>query len=340
MSLDVLKARLKGDFGGTYIFYGDNEYTKDYYFKLLRSKAVDLPADDFNYIKYNSDNLDVSELNDFTMSFPFTGGHKFAEIRCPDFLKMNEKDAEQYASIISELPEYVVLVLFFRGFELEEKDLTPTKKAPSPLLEALKKHAVAVNFTQPDHAQTVNWLCKHFTTAKVEIERTVPDAIISMCGTDLYILRGETEKLCAAYKGKPLTTADVANYCCSNIAYQTFDLSNALAEKDAKKVSRIFTSLVAKKTEPLLIMGALIKNVSDMVAVKEGQECGISPSAMASELKTTPWAVMQRLNALKRRTPEYARNALALCAECDKKLKGFSVNSYLALDLLLQSLLI
>jgi DNA polymerase III delta subunit len=55
MSLDILKQRLKENKpGGVYLFYGNEEYTKDFYARELRKKVTASPLPEFNHIIFDA----------------------------------------------------------------------------------------------------------------------------------------------------------------------------------------------------------------------------------------------------------------------------------------------
>jgi DNA polymerase-3 subunit delta len=153
----------------------------------------------------------------------------------------------------------------------------------------------------------------------------------------MYILKGEIEKLCAVCK--TVGKEEIEKYCCSNVEYQTFDLSEALSSGNTKKVKEIFLNLKTKKADPLLIMGTLIKSFYDMLIAKEARKEGVTSSQMAKDMAMNPWVAEKRMKSSQSVKKEYLEMALSLCSECDQRLKSFSSDQYAHIELLLEKLL-
>jgi len=234
-------------------------------------------------------------------------------------------------------------VLFvYRKGEFESK-LIPPSKAPAKanavysLAVSMEKYCNLVEFPLSDTAKLINWINRHFEKSGVVVSADVPRALIDFCGNDMYILKGEIDKLCAVCTS--VSKSEIEKYCCSNIEYQTFDLSEALSSGNVSKVREIFLNLKQKKADPLLIMGTLTKNFYDMLIAKEARMTGISSAQMAKDFAMNSWVAEKRSKSVMNIKREYLVNAVSLCAECDKKLKSFSADQYAHIELLLEKLI-
>lgn len=344
MSLDILKQRIKSKkCGGLYLFCGADEYTKDYYLKALQKEAGLSGFGDFNNIVMNGKGLDVSQLSEALEAYPFMSDLKLITVRSPDIAsKPDEKTAAAYRELFSSMPDYAALVFFCRNFEYEYK---ASKKAPAKtragsetLADIIIGYGLAVEFPQPDKFRISSWVQRHFQARNVEITPEAVEYMLMMCGSDLYILSSEIDKLCCGAKDGKLTEKDILTYCCANEEYQTFDLSNAAAEGNVERSLRILKNLTANKTEPLMILGALAKNFSDMLIIKSGVESGLSAREIADKLKMNEWAVNKRISAMRNKSTDYLRYAVKECKECDLKQKSFNTDPYLLLGILVQKL--
>ena len=345
MSLDILKQRIKSKTpGGLYLFYGSDEYTKDHYLNVLKKEAELTGFADFNNIVINGKGLDVSQLSEALESYPFMSNFKLITVRSPEITaKLDEKTAEAYRTLFSSMPDYAALVFFCRNFEYENKT---TKKAPakqssqsSTLADIIIEKGLPVEFPQPDKFRISSWVQRHFQAREVEITNEAVEYMLMMCGSDLYILSGEIDKLCCSAKDGKLTEEDILTYCCANEEFQTFDLSNAVAEGNTERSLHILSNLAANKTEPLMILGALSKNFSDMLIIKSGIESGYTAREIADKLKMNEWAVNKRISSMRTKSAAYLKYAVKECKECDLKQKSFSTDPYLLLGILVQKLL-
>ncbi|MCL0096641.1 hypothetical protein M1N66_03435, partial [Thermodesulfovibrionales bacterium] len=80
--------------------------------------------------------------------------------------------------------------------------------------------------------------------------------LISLAGTDLWMLYSEVEKISSWSAGGAIDIDDIKNTVYAGIEYNAFDLVNALKKRDAKEVFRIFET-VNRNTESQMLLGAL-----------------------------------------------------------------------------------
>ncbi len=339
MNESALKAKLKESKNGFFIFYGDNEYLKDYYASILRKDVKD---DGFNYLRYESDEFSFRDIEDFLSTYSFMNERKMLEVSDPKILKWSDKELSELSELISQGFDDVTVLFVYRKGEFESK-LIPPAKAPAKenavysLAVSMEKHCSLVEFPLSDTAKLINWINRHFEKAGISVSDDAPRALIDFCGNDMYILKGEIDKLCAVCTS--VSKAEIEKYCCSNIEYQTFDLSEALSAGNISKVREIFLNLKQKKADPLLIMGTLTKNFYDMLIAKEARMTGISSAQMAKDFAMNSWVAEKRSKSVMNIKREYLVNAVSLCAECDKKLKSFSADQYAHIELLLEKLI-
>jgi DNA polymerase III delta subunit len=103
MNESALKAKLKESKNGFFIFYGDNEYLKDYYASILRKDVKD---DGFNYLRYENDEFSFRDIEDFLSTYSFMNERKMLEVSDPKILKWSDKE-------LSELSEHSDFLFYF-----------------------------------------------------------------------------------------------------------------------------------------------------------------------------------------------------------------------------------
>ncbi len=336
MSLDVLKARLKENkISGVYLFCGPEEYTKDHYARLMRKNVESSPLPEFNHIFFSASTGKISELDDAVTTVPFMWDNKLIEITDLEDARISESDIEDYARIFSELPDYVTVLGVLRADESTEeaRNAKSQKNGLSAFCATVKDHGLVVEFETEKADKLVAWITRHFNSSGVKFEPAVPREIISICGSDMYILQSEILKLTEVFDGTPITPADVKKYCCANSAYKYFDIATALNRRDAVGAKRILDSLdLSRDTLPMAV-GLLAKNYSEMLLVKTAIDSGKGLDAIARELKIPQWRVgkiAQSVSQTDLRAIAFAINQLSAA---DLKLKSFRGNPQRILEL-------
>ena len=342
MSLDVLKQRFKDKtYGGVYLFYGQEEYTKDHYASRLRGLVSDGAAPEFNHISINCPEVSPSDIYESIDQLPMMSDLKLVEL--VDFnLKMSDDDLETYTEIFRDVPEYCVVLIVIRGDEDIEKMLSPKekkKKALSAFLESISKNGVVVNFERAKPNELATWVTKHFQSKKVNATPEAVRFMIDLCGNDMYVLHGEIEKLSAYYKGEPLSPKDVELICCKNETFMTYDLTRSLLERNLGNAQRILNGLIADKVKPEFIMGTMTKFFSDVVAVSAGTEKGIGSVVIASKIGVAEWNVRKYITLADNVGKNFLTYCVNECYDADYRLKTSSENKYLIIKMLLSRII-
>ncbi len=335
-----LKARIKENKCGFFVFYGDNEYLKDYYASILRKGVA---GDDFNYSRFEGDSFSFYDIEGFLGTYSFMNERKMLEVSDPKILKWSEKEQEAFKNLISDSFDDVTVLFVYRKDEFESKLIPPSKAPAKPTISyelavSMSKNCFFVDFPASDTAKLINWIKRHFEKENIPLSEDAPRHLIDYCGSDMYILKGEIDKLCAVCES--VSPVEIEKYCCSNIEYQTFDLSEALSQGNAKKVKEIFLNLKLKKADPLVIMGTLTKNFYDTLLAKEAKKSGVSSAMLAKDFSMNSWVAEKRMRSATSVTNQYLEKAIHECSECDKKLKSFSADQYAHIELLLEKLLL
>ena len=343
--LDDLKKRIKdGNTNGAYLFWGAEEYTKDFYAEKLRRNAKDSPLPEFNYIVFDAETRSASELEECVQALPYMWECKCVEVRGLNVQKLSADEGEQYARIVSDLPDYVTLLFLLRaeeynggtGAKKPEKEGAPEKRNGwKSLLSALEQNGMVLEFQPEKGDKLAAWIAKHFSARGVKIAAGLPTMMISYCGNDMYTLQGEISKLCELYDGKTLTEQDVKTYCCANESYVFFDVATCMNRKDLAGARKILSGLRLNAESVPMAMGYLASNYQLMLLVKAGVDRGRTAAQIANEQKLPSWKVTKAISSLHYVTTEELNAAVRMIAETDLRLKTVRANPASALELLI-----
>lgn len=338
--LDELKKRLKdGNTGGAVLLWGAEEYTKDHYAERLRKLAKSAPLPDFNYQVFDFETQSPGDLEEATFALPYLWEKRVIELRgLPPAKKsrsLPEEEGEAYAQVLSSLPEYLTVLLVLRSGEKEkakEKNMEGFRK----IVEAFEEHGLSVEFAPASNAQLCSWVAKHFASRGVKTDPRLPQALISYCGSDMYTLQGEIEKLCsyAKYEQRALTEQDLHTCCCVNEKNVFFDVADCMNRRDIAGARRILTSLRMKDDAIMMAIGFLASNYRLMLLAQAGRNSGKTAAQIASEQRAPVWQVNRALSSLSHAEPGLVRYALAAIAEADRTMKTRRSNAKAVLELL------
>lgn len=343
-ALAELKRRLKeGDIGGTYLFTGDEEYMKRYYFSELCKAS----GESVNISVLRGD-VDFGELCDEVSAVPMqefslfgdstdSGSKRVIKLDSPDFSKLSDREMADVYEMLADVGDMTVVVIYFSNID-------PVKgKSNTAIIKKLSETALTCDFQRaaPGDATLLRWIKKHFDKEKIAIS---PDDVryLSDCvGTDMCLLANEAEKLCAymsAVKRDSVTREDIDYICIKNTEAITFDVTNAISARNFEAATDALSKLKITKTEPLLIFGAISKMATDIgitaSLMREGR--GMAEIINISGLRE--FVVKKYYTLLTNSAKGYAARFANACLDADAKLKrrpdGYRILENLAFTLI------
>ncbi len=342
MSIDVLKSRIKENkIDGVYLFCGQEEYTKDHFASQLRKKVDSSPLPEFNHIYFNAETDKVCELEDAAFSLPYMWETKLIEITNLESAKMTESDLNDYERIFSDIPDYLTILIVLRADAQTERKKSKeddeqgksTRVGLPDFVNLVEEYGLVVRFESEKPDKIVSWIARHFNAKGVKFDISVPREMISVCGSDMYILQGEILKLTEIYSGNQLTVADVHKFCCANSAYKYFDIATALNNRDLVTAKRILDSLDLTRDKIPIALGVLAKNYSDMLLVKTGLDSGKSFDIIAKDMKKQAWQVRKVAQSIGRSDTRALSFAITQLTNADARLKSYRGNPERILEL-------
>lgn len=340
MAIAELKRRIKdGGTGGVYVFTGDEEYMKRYYFTELcrdagESVNITTLRGEMDFGKL-CDELSCVPMQEFSL-FDAVGeeaGKRIIKLDSPDFSKLSEREMSEVYEMLADVSELSVVVIYFSNIE-------PAKgKGNTAIIKKLSENALVCNFerAEPGDASLLRWIKKHFDNEKIIVN---PEDVryLPLCvGTDMCLLSFEIEKLTAylSHNGRQnLTREDIDYICIKNTEAITFDVTNAITARDFDAAISALSRLRTNKTEPLLIFGAITKTAGDLCTVAQLTAAGRSPAEIVQMSGMRDFVVRRYMSLLRELPRDYAERFAKRCLAADEKLKR-GADGYLVLENLL-----
>lgn len=337
-ALDALKKRIKeNDLSGVYLFWGEEEYTKDFYAAKLRKLATDAPVPEFNYLLFDAETHTPGDFEEATFVLPYLWEHRVIEIRNLSLSALSVEDGEAYARIFASVPDYLTVLILLRSaaYTGGKGEKAEKKSGSGAFLRAVEENGLSVEFEPEKGEKLCTWVAKHFAARHVSVSPGLPSALIAYCGTDMYTLQGEIGKLCDAYEGTPLTEQDVRTYCCQNESYVFFDIASCMNRNDLSGARRILSGLRMTPDAVMMAVGYLASHYQLLSLVKAGLDSGMSVSRIAAEQKQPAWKVQKAASAVANTDASRLRYAVREIAAADTRIKGTRADPKAVLELLL-----
>ena len=342
MSLDKLKSTLKDrTLCGVWVLCGEESYLIRHY--LGRMRALCVPEGDaaapFNHVCMEGAEVDYAALLEDVRTPPVFAERKLIEWHQADFSRMRERDRASFDRLCEEAKQHPEVTVVFVPLAGTPDPGTPKK--PGSVFSHLSRTADCVVFDPASESQLQGWIARHFAGAGVQADGGVCRRMIALCGKNMDILAGETEKMIAYVRagGRSAATEEDADAVCArNPQSDTYGLSNALLERDAAGAFRALEQARRNRAEPTVLMAQMYRVYADLSRVSALLTQGIPPAEIGKVLRMHEYRAKLYIRCARSMGDARIQRMLQLCREADRSAKRTRANPYTSLDILAAAL--
>ncbi|MCL2513173.1 MAG: DNA polymerase III subunit delta, partial [Oscillospiraceae bacterium] len=209
------------------------------------------------------------------------------------------------------------------------------------ILDHIKKYGTAAELNKREAASITSVLCQGAARRGCSLDPAAARHLINTAGDDLNVLLNEIEKLCAYSGGAAITKEMIDAVAVKSLEASIFELSDAILLKDADRAFSILNVLLAKKTEPIMILGTLGSAYTDLYRAKLAVSSGKSARAAAEffNYKNKEFRLDKAAAKTAKMPLEKIKYAINLLCEADAEMKSSSKPGALILEILTAKLL-
>lgn len=323
---DVFRKQLKKGLAGGYLFFGEEDYLKSFSVGAAREAVCTDPTFAvFNDVRIDPLDYTAAGLVNALMPPPMMAEQKIITISGLSISDMKPSEFSELCDALGALEEYDynVLIISVPAGLIDEGSLP---KTPSKALEELSKHLTPVQFLPITGARLSGWIAKHFEHHGVSATPDVCNTLIERCGTSMFTLSAETEKISyyVLSHGRTAVTADdVENVSSSVIDSDAYALTNAILDGKYSEAIDALNVMKFRREEPVIILSEISKTACDMLAIKLMQQEGTSIPDMTRAIKSrSDYRTRIYVQATLNKSVERLKRAVTLCAEADLSLKN------------------
>lgn len=346
-NLSILKDRIKsGSVDGVYIFYGDEEYTKNHYSSLLVNQSgsklntTSIYGSDFTLPDFIAacDTSAVESLDMFSMfdeqdsdADNDESAFRVIKLYSPDFSALTKSDTDYFLDYLQKLPEKTIVIFWF--YAGEEDALSKA------LYKKISDFSLTVNFRREPVSSSVliTWVLRHFSKVKLNVDRHVAVYLCQSVGNSMTDLKNEIDKLIDYLRfenRETLEKQDIDYICIKSTSAQIFDISNGALTGNFVKAAKALNVLRDKREKPIIILGTISKAVNDLCVTDNLIKKGTPVPVIAKSMNLHEFAVKNYSSILTSRNRDFkgkqtfASSCANICLEYDKKMKSSRTDGY------------
>lgn len=336
--LSLLKQDMKsGQFGRLYLFWGEEHYLRDHYLRELKKKLLDGPAEDFNYHRFTQENMNLQALADAVEAMPMMAEHSLVQVDDCDLSKLDEGSRDTLMAILSDIPEYCVVVFVFDTVEFK------LDRRYKKLAEAIDK-GLSVEFARQSQRELNAWIRRHFRSHEKDIADRQCEYLTFITGGTMTAIGAEISKIAAYASGPTITEQDINAVVIPVLDAEIFDITDAIAIGDYEKALLKLRTLMQMQEEPIVVLSAIGSSLRRLLYARACMAEGKGEATLSEMLKNatgkTPhsFVVQKTMTTARQVSDRFCEKAMELCMEADSKLKGYSGDNQRTLELLLLAL--
>lgn len=333
------RKQLKSGNIGSYLFYGDEDYLKAHSVTLAAEAISPDPTfAPFNITKIDVLNYSPDKFLDTLMQPPMMVQQKLIVLTGFDFTAMRQSEVDSLCEILGTLREYdysSVIISVASGCI----DEGYSSAKPSAIINKLSEFLIPVRFEKSTPQKLAAWAVRHFEHGGVKISTDAIAFFIEYCGTGMYKLANEIDKLCAfvLYEGRDeVTKDDIKNVSIADTEFDTFALAGAIMESRNADALAVLDFLRFKRTDPLIIFGEVSRTFCDLLLIKRLIDDGMSTFDIGKAKIMNEYRAKIYARSASRIPYERLYKKIQLCTEVDRQLK-MSPQGYSALEMLICS---
>ena len=305
-------------FKPVYLIMGTEQYLKQKYANLLLERVVPAGLEAFNVHQLKGEDTSVQEIADCVEMLPVMSPRTCVFVHDFPFKELTEPEEKQLLEILSDLPDTCVLV-----FWQDTAEFGSNAKSKE-LLNAFKKAGMVSTLSARSDNDLVKFIVSECKKWGSSIDGNTARYFLEYVGTDMANLQNEVGKVCS-YAGAVVQKEHIEAMAVQSLETTAFKMTDAIAAGDFDSAYRSLTLLLDTRTEPTMILGALVSGYVDLYRAKVGKQAGRTSAEMTELFPGTYKGKTFRMDKAYRRCGRYSmaslRNCLDILARADRKLK-------------------
>lgn len=304
-----------------YLFYGSEKYMIAQMKNRLK-KALVSPDDTMNYSYFEGKRTNGEEAAELAKTMPFFNDHRLIIMEDTGYGK---KSDEAFLEQLKECADTTVMIF-----------IEDTVDKRSKIYKYLSKEGHAVSFEPAGDQELIRWIASLLKKEGKEMKTSVIRSFLYRCGSDMYTLKNELEKL-IAYTGErnEITAKDLDDMTSSQTTNQIFVMLEAIAKKQRDKVLELYYDLIELKESPFGILALLVRQSNQLIQVKDLSARQSSNGAITKAMKVPPFVVGKLKEQAKLFSLEDLYRMVGACAKTDEQIKSGLINDRVGVELLL-----
>lgn len=301
-----------------YVFHGEETYLKEYYFRELKKQLIPPELEQLNFHPIPGKECTLQRLREAVDCLPVMSERTLVAVTDYDLYGGSAEARDGLCALLSDLPEDCCLVFYY--------DLLPFKADArmKKLTGLLKEKGLIVDFARQELGDLKDWVARRFKALGHDIAPREAAYLLECRGDLMQDLVTEIEKIGAYASGRQVTRADIDAVVIPQLDAVVFQMTDAIARNDFDGAAAVLDSLLGARESAIMILSVVGKYFRQLYTARLLLERRRGTADLASlwGMKSS-WQAERLMDAARRYSLPWCRNAVRRCAETDLAMKSY-----------------
>lgn len=334
MSVDKLKEEIKNkSFNSLYLFYGEEDYLKKFYLSSIEKIILAEDQTGLNKIVIDG-KVEVQKIIEACETMPVFCEKKLVIVKNSGMFKPKKEGSgkqntkDDLLDYLEEVPSYTCLIFFEEGIDKRLK-----------IVDVVKKKGLIVEFPFQKQPELVKWVVKAVKSNSKEIDTDTASYLIDISEPGMTEILNEINKVILFLGDRTkVTVDDIKKVCTKSVKSRIFDLTDAIAEKNANTALKLLNDMIILK-EPLpKILFMIARQLRHTLEMKLLCSSGMGIKEACSKMGITPYVGNKILKQANSFSKDKLTAAIKEALELDLSIKTGRINDRTAAELLICNL--
>ena len=330
---DLKKQIKEKNMSNCYLFYGSEDYLKQFYAEKICKTFVTEGSETFSLRKYDGKENTLDEVLEGAQSMPFMSEYCVVVARDFPLDSLASDDKDKLIAFLENQPDTSITIFWMDGIEVQPK----TSKWDW-VVSIFTKCATVVNFEKPEGRNLLKLLCAYASKQGCMMNENTASYLVEVSGDSLNVLFNEIQKAVNfAGQGNEITKECIDSVAVRSLEAKIFDLSKLILNGNPQGALELLHILMLQKTEALDILGVILTSFVDIYRVKtavSGGESSMYP-AKVFNYKNKEFRLRNADKFAKKLSVEQIRECFDCFSESDTALKSTAQNPEMVLERLI-----
>lgn len=316
-----------------YLFYGSEEYLKQFYTEKICKTFVTPGSETFSLRKYDGKENTLDDVFEGASSMPFMSDYCVIIARDFPLDALNNSDKDRLISFLENTPDTCITI-----FWMDSIDVQPKTAKWKWVVDKFNECAVVVDFEKPTGRNLLKLLCAYALKQGCMMNDTTASYLVEIAGDGLNTLFNEIQKAANfAGQGNEITRDCIDSVAVRSLEAKVFDLSKLILNQNPQGALELLHILMMQKAEPIDIFGVILMSFLDIYRVKvsvSGGESMLYP-AKIFDYRNKDFRLKNADRYARNLSMEQIRECFDCFAESDRALKSTAQSGELILEKLI-----